>query len=226
MDIQGIGRVSFNTTLAACSSGLVGLFYSYARTKKWDLGVTVNTFLGGLVAITAPCYWVDPVGASFIGIGGALAVVWVTDLLEYMRIDDPIGAVPVHFAGGIFGTLSLGLFASGYGYATPMGADTTVVLKGLFYGGGLSLLGTQAIGSLAVVAATLVASFALFYAVKLTGTLRVSHEGEIEGLDVHEHGTAAYPEFNVHGNDGTPKSLADVKSALKASKGMSASIGD
>src|SRR6187399_2687476 len=103
MDTVGIGRVSFNTTLAACSAGLAALIYSYARSKKWDLGMTVNGFLGGLVAVTAPCYWVDPIGAFFIGIGGAVAVIVGTEVLEYLRIDDPIGAVPVHMFGGIWG---------------------------------------------------------------------------------------------------------------------------
>src|SRR5438445_8228558 len=82
LDAAGIGRVSFNTTLAACSGGLLALFISYARTKKWDLGLTVNGFLGGLVAITCPCYWVDPVGAFFIGILGGLVVIWGLDLRE------------------------------------------------------------------------------------------------------------------------------------------------
>src|SRR6185503_11500212 len=196
MDMQGIGRVSFNTTLAACSAGLAALIYSYSRSKKWDLGMTVNGFLGGLVAITAPCYWVDPVGAFFIGIGGAVAVVVGTEVLEYYRIDDPIGAVPVHMFGGIWGTLSLGLFASGaYGLPTPTGADTASVVTGLFYGGGLAQLGVQAYGSLIVTGVTLIATFALMYAVKLTGTLRISAAGEREGIDLHEHGTVAYPEF-------------------------------
>ncbi|MEI8167328.1 MAG: ammonium transporter [Chloroflexales bacterium] len=196
LDVQGIARVSFNTTLAACSAGLTALFYGYARSKKWDLGLTVNGFLGGLVAITAPCYWVEPVGAFFIGIGGALAVVWGIDLLEHLRIDDPIGAVPVHMVGGIWGTLSLGLFASGrYGVPTPTGADTTTVITGLIYGGGFGQLGLQVVGSLAVTAATLAASFVLMYALKAVGRLRVSAEGELAGLDLHEHGASAYPEY-------------------------------
>lgn len=212
LDMQGIARVSFNTTLAACSAGLLALFLSYSRSKKWDVGVTVNGFLGGLVAITAPCYWVDPVGAFFIGLGGGLVVILATDLLEYLRIDDPIGAVPVHFFGGIWGTLALGLFAAGkYFLPTPTGADISAPVTGLLYGGGASQLLSQAIGSGSVIAATLLASFALFYAVKLTGTLRVSAAGEVEGLDLHEHGAAAYPEYVMHGNDGTPKSLEDVR---------------
>ena len=111
LDMQGIGRVSFNTTMAACSAGLTALFYAYTRVRKWDLGLTINGFLAGLVAITCPCYWVSPTGAFFIGIVAGVVVIWATDLLEYLRIDDPIGAVPVHLVGGIWGTLSLGLFA-------------------------------------------------------------------------------------------------------------------
>jgi Amt family ammonium transporter len=200
LDMQGIGRVSFNTTLAACSAGLVALLYSYARCRKWDLGITVNGFLGGLVAITAPCYWVDPIGAFFVGIGGGLVVIWGMDLLEYLRIDDPIGAVPVHMLGGIWGTLSLGLFAAGkYGAPTPTGTDVSAVVTGLFYGGGIGQLVAQAIGSFSVTAATLVVAFALMAVVKLTGTLRVSAAGETQGLDLHEHGTVAYPEFVLAG---------------------------
>jgi ammonium transporter, Amt family len=88
------------------------------------------------VAITCPCYWVDPIGAFFIGIIGAVAMVVATDVLEYVRIDDPIGAVPVHMSAGMFGTMSLGLFAAGkYGASTATGPDTSSVVTGLFYGG-------------------------------------------------------------------------------------------
>jgi Amt family ammonium transporter len=223
LDMQGIARVSFNTTLAACSAGLFSLLYSYARSKKWEVGTTVNGFLGGLVAITAPCYWVDPVGAFFIGLGGGLVVVLATDLLEYLRIDDPIGAVPVHFAGGIWGTLSVGLFAVGkYYLPTPTGADVSAPVTGLLYGGGVGQLISQAIGSGTIVAATLIASFALFYAVQLTGTLRVSAAGEIEGLDLHEHGASAYPEYILSGKDGTPKFLPEAKGALAGRLGQTA----
>ena len=206
LDLQGISRVSFNTTMAACSAGLATLFYAFARAKKWDLGMTTNGFLAGLVAITCPCYWVSPTGAFFIGIVAGFVVVWATDVLEYVRIDDPIGAVPVHLACGIWGTLSLGLFATGqYGLPTPTGIDATVSVKGLFYGGGTAQLMSQAIGSGAVVLATVVVAAALMYAVKATGTLRVSERGELEGLDLHEHGMVAYPEYVIHGFDSTPR---------------------
>jgi Amt family ammonium transporter len=199
MDIQGISRVSFNTTMAACSAGLMALFIGYARTSKWDLAITTNGFLAGLVAITCPCYWVSPTGAFFIGIVAAFVVVYGIDLLEFVRIDDPIGAVPVHMMCGIWGTLSLGLFATGqYGLPAPTGADTSTLVKGLFYGGGTQQLVAQAIGSASVTIATVAVAAVLMYAVKATGTLRVSREGELEGLDIHEHGMLAYPEFAVY----------------------------
>jgi Amt family ammonium transporter len=104
--------------------------------------------------------------------------------------------------GGIWGTLSLGLFAAGkYGVATPIGQDVSTVATGLFYGGGIGVLKAQAIGSFTVTAATLLSGFALMYGVKATGTLRVSAEGELEGLDVHEHGTTAYPEYMISGSE-------------------------
>ncbi|HKF69757.1 MAG TPA: ammonium transporter [Vicinamibacterales bacterium] len=199
LDAAGIGRVSFNTTMAACSAGLTALFYAYGRTGKWDLGITTNGFLAGLVAITCPCYWVSPTGAFFIGIVAGVVVILATDALEYLRIDDPIGAVPVHMVAGIWGTLSLGLFATGaYGLPTPTGIDATVSVKGLFYGGGTAQLMSQVIGSGATTLSVLVVAFVLMYAVKATGTLRVSREGELEGLDIHEHGMFAYPEFATH----------------------------
>src|SRR6266550_2325673 len=198
LDAQGIGRVSFNTTIAACSAGLTSLFYSYYKAGKWDLALTVNGFLAGLVAITCPCYWVDPEGAFLLGIGAGIVVVWGIDLLEYLRIDDPIGAVPVHMIAGIWGTLSLGLFAAGkYGAPTPLGADTSSVVTGLFYGGGFGVLTAQIIGSLSVTIATFLASMALMYAIKFGFRLRIPTEGEIEGLDLHEHGFPAYPEYVV-----------------------------
>ncbi|HXW97421.1 MAG TPA: ammonium transporter [Gemmatimonadales bacterium] len=218
MDMQGIGRVSFNTTMAACSAGLTSLFYSYFRTRKWDLALTVNGFLAGLVAITCPCYWVSPTGAFFIGIVAGMVVVWAIDALEYLRIDDPIGAVPVHMIAGIWGTLSLGLFAAGkYGAPTPTGEDVSTVLTGLFYGGGLGVLKAQFIGSATITLATFVTAMGLMYLVKATGTLRVSAPGELEGLDLHEHGSSAYPEYMIHGSDSVI--LSTVEAAPPRKKG-------
>jgi ammonium transporter, Amt family len=198
MDILGIGRIAANTTLAACAGGLSAIFYVYPRTKIWDCGMTCNGILAGLVAITCPCYWVSPFGAIMIGAIAGVVVVWGTDLLEYLRIDDPVGAWPVHGLNGIWGTLSLGLFATGqFGAPTPTGADTSSVVKGLFYGGGTDQLIAQIKGNAAIGGAALLTGFILMYAVKMTGTLRVSKEGELQGLDVHEHGGSAYPELTM-----------------------------
>ncbi|HEY2405391.1 MAG TPA: ammonium transporter [Polyangiaceae bacterium] len=197
MDAAGCGRVAANTTLAACAGGLSALFFVYPRNKVWDCGMTVNGFLAGLVAITCPCYWVSPFGAIMIGMIAGVVCALAIDLVEWLRVDDPVGAVAVHGACGIFGTLSLGLFASGqYGAATPTGPDNSPasLVTGLFYGGGSAQLVAQAIGSACITVATFVVGMALMYAVKATGTLRVSKDGELEGLDLHEHGGPAYPE--------------------------------
>jgi len=198
MDFEGIGRVAANTTLAACAAGLTAMFYAYLGSKKWDVSFTVNGFLAGLVAITCPCYWVSPTGSILLGgIAGVIVVLGV-ELLEWLRIDDPIGAVPVHGICGIWGTLSLGLFACGkYGASGPLAPDNSAALKGLFYGGGTTLLAAQAVGSLIVTLGTFSVALLVMYLVNLTGTLRVSAEGELYGLDLHEHGISAYPEYVI-----------------------------
>jgi Amt family ammonium transporter len=193
LDFEGIGRVAANTTLAACAGGLVAMFWVYPRSKKWDLGMTCNGLLGGLVAITAPCYWVSPAGAVMIGVLAGIVVPLAVDALEWFRIDDPVGAVAVHGACGVLGTLAIGLFASGqFGIPTPDGVDTETVIKGLFYGGGMDQLKAQAIGSLTAIVVVSIVSIALMYALKAVKELRVGKDGELEGIDLHEHGTPAY----------------------------------
>ncbi len=198
MDAAGCGRVAANTTLAACGGGLAALAYMYPRNGVWDCGMTVNGFLAGLVAITCPCYWVSPFGAILIGAIAGVVVVWGVDLVEWLRVDDPVGAVAVHGVCGIWGTLSLGLFATGhYGAPSPTGADTSAgaLVTGLFYGGGANQLIAQATGSAVITVSTFAAAMLLMYLVKATKTLRVSKDGELEGLDIHEHGGPAYPEL-------------------------------
>ena len=198
MDFNGCGRVAANTTLAACAGGLSAMFYGYPQTKKWDLGFTVNGFLAGLVAITCPCYWVSPGGAIVLGlVAGVIAVAGV-NLLEWLRIDDPIGAVPVHMMAGIWGTLSLGLFACGhYAGSTPTGPDTAPgdMLTGLFYGGGITVLRAQFVGNFIMTTSTFVVAYAMFWILNKFRVLRLSHHGEVEGMDLHEHGVPAYPEY-------------------------------
>jgi Amt family ammonium transporter len=185
-------------------------------SKKWDISFTVNGFLAGLVAITCPCYWVSPTGSIILGgIAGVIVVAGV-ELLEWLRIDDPIGAVPVHGICGIWGTLSLGLFAAGkYGATGPISPDNSVPLKGLFYGGGLTLFKAQLIGSATVTVATFAVSMLVMYAVNALGLLRVSAEGELYGLDLHEHGISAYPEYVISAL-GTPSGALPKGSSAHA----------
>jgi len=198
MDFVGIGSVATNTTLAACAAGLTSIFYGYMKFKKWDASYSTNGFLAGLVAITCPCYWVSPTGAVMLGgIAGVLVIMGV-DLLEWLRIDDPIGAVPVHGLCGIWGTLSLGLFACGqYGATGPISPDNSAPLKGLFYGGGLQVLKAQVIGSACITFATFGVAMVVMLIVNAMGMLRLPAEMETYGMDLHEHGISAYPEYVI-----------------------------
>jgi Amt family ammonium transporter len=200
MDLEGIGRVAANTTLAACAGGLTSIFFGYFRNKKWDAGYTTNGFLAGLVAITCPCYWVSPTGSVLLG---------------------GIAAVPVHGFCGIWGTLSLGFFAVGkYGATGPLGPDNSAPLKGLFYGGGTTLLLAQVIGSAVVTLATFGIAMVVMLAVNATGTLRLSPEAEMYGMDLHEHGISAYPEYEIS-TFASPQGLAVQSEALKKTSSMS-----
>ena len=198
MDFEGIGRVAANTTLAACAAGLTAMFWAYKSSKKWDAGFTTNGLLAGLVAITCPCYWVSPTGAILLGgIAGVLVVLGV-ELLEWLRIDDPIGAVPVHGMCGIWGTLSLGLFACGkYGASGPIAPDNSAALRGLFYGGGTQVLRRTSHRQRQHHAGDFCGCHGCDAGSNATGLLRVSEEGELYGLDLHEHGISAYPEYVI-----------------------------
>jgi Amt family ammonium transporter len=182
IDSAGIGRVATNTTLAAAAGGLSALAIIYWRIKKWDMGITINGFLGGLVAITAPCYFVNSTGAVIIGLIGGIVVVFGIDLIEHLRIDDPIGAVAVHGIAGIWGTWSVGLFATGQ----------YLEVKGLFWGGGVKQLWAQVWGNAVMAIGAFGVGLLLMYGVKAMGILRLSEEGELEGIDIHDHGSPAY----------------------------------
>ena len=198
MDFGGIGRVATNTTLAACAAGLSSILYGYWKMKTWDASYTTNGFLAGLVAITCPCYWVSPTGAVLLGGIAGIVVILGVDLLEWLRIDDPIGAVPVHGLCGIWGTLSLGLFACGqYGSTGPLGPDNSAPLRGLFYGAGLQVLKAQMIGSFSITVATFAVAMVVMLLVNAMGMLRLPAEYETYGMDLHEHGISAYPEYVI-----------------------------
>jgi Amt family ammonium transporter len=207
MDNAGVGRVATNTTLAACTGGLAAIFVMWFRTKKWDTTAIINGFLAGLVGITCPCYWVTSAGSCAIGAVAGVLVILAMDLLEHLRIDDPVGAFPVHGVCGIWGTLSLGLFASGQFSAagsSPFGVPKIVegspeALTGLFYGGGMKVLAAQCVGSFIICVATFASAMAMFAALNAFGLLRVSKEGELLGLDIDQHGISAYPEYVISG---------------------------
>ena len=221
MDIGGIARVSCNTTLAACAGGLIAVFIGYFMNKTWDASFITNGFLAGLVAITASCYYVSPFGAVMLGgIAGALVIAGA-ELLEFLRIDDPVGAWPVHGLNGIWGTLSIGFFATGEfaGGSSPTGvpvvSDAAPGLKGLLYGGDMTVLKAQIIGSAIICVSTFVVAMVMFGVLNAVGILRVSKEGELEGLDIHEHGISAYPEYvisHVYAPQGMPKHTTNAGS--------------
>ena len=196
MDAVGIGRVALNTTLAACAGGMIAVLFVYPRSKKWDVGMSINGFLGGLVAITAPCYWVDPLQAIIIGAVAGIIVPLGVDLLEKLRIDDPIGAFPVHGLAGIWGTISIGLLAVGkYNLPTPTGSDNADPVTGLFYGGGTGQLIAQCVGSFSCVIVVGGVAFLLMKAIRMlpgSWNLRIEEDLELEGIDISEHGLPAY----------------------------------
>jgi Amt family ammonium transporter len=162
---------------------------------------------------------VNPTGSVLTGGLAGLLVVASVEVFEWFRLDDPVGAVSVHAICGIWGTLSLGLFACGkFGATGPTGADNSAVVTGLLYGGGVTQLIAQFIGSASIGLATFVSAFILMKAVDMMGILRVSREGELEGLDNHEHGGPAYPEYalNSLGTHVPGHPAAHVSDSLKA----------
>ncbi|MGV8906411.1 MAG: ammonium transporter [Acetobacterium sp.] len=184
-----IGHIAMTTNLAAAAGGLTVMFATWIRYKKPDISMTLNGVLGGLVAITAGCLVVTLWGAILIGIIAGIVITFGIPFIDQkLRIDDPVGAIGVHCFCGVTGTLAVGIFAN----YLP-GTEDAVL--GLFYGGGLAVLGVQAIGVISVAAWTLSTAFVLFFVLKKTMGLRVSKTVEIEGLDVHEHGIEAYSDF-------------------------------
>ena len=185
-----IASSAFMTTnLAAAVATVTTMIFTWIRYGKPDVSMTFNASLAGLVAITAGCDCVSPVGAFFIGLVAGIIVVFSVEFFDNVaKIDDPVGAVSVHMVNGIWGTLAVGLFSTGQ--------DGVGV--GLFYGGGFRQLGVQALGVICIDAYVLLAMFIAFKIIDRTIGLRVSPQIEIDGLDVHEHGlTSAYSGFAI-----------------------------
>ncbi len=171
-----------NTTIAPAVATVTCMIFTWLKNGKPDVSMCLNASLAGLVAITAPCATVDALGAFVIGAVAGILVDVVVEFLDFkLHIDDPVGAVGVHCANGIWGTIADGLFNTE---------------SGLLYGGGFAHLGVQVLGFVTIAAYTAVVMTIVFKAIKATVGLRASAEEEIMGLDITEHGlTSAYADF-------------------------------
>ena len=177
-DTIAAGSVIINTNIAAAIGAIAALFFTWAKYGKADISMTLNGALAGLVGITAGCGAVSAFGAFFIGLICGIAVVLSIEIIDTkLKIDDPVGAISVHGVCGFIGTVLVGVFA---------------LDGGLLSGGGVKLLGVQALGSLAYIVWAMVTSFIILIVLKKTIGLRVDEKEEIEGLDVHEHGMSVY----------------------------------
>jgi ammonium transporter, Amt family len=187
-DPEAISLITVTTDFAATTGAIVAMLLSYTYSRKWDARMAMNGCLGGLVATTAPCAFVTPMAALVIGaIAGAITFYGV-ELMERLRIDDPVGAFPVHGMNGMFGVLAVGIW----------GVDG----MGLLHGGGFTQLGIQALGIGACIAFVFPIAYLLFLAIKNTVGLRVSPEVEATGIDLEFHGVESYPVFagiELHG---------------------------
>ena len=183
-----LGQIFLTTTIAPAIATCVTMIFTWIKNGKPDVSMSLNGSLAGLVAITAPCADVDALGSAIIGfVAGILVVVAVEFIDIKLKIDDPVGAIAVHGVNGIWGTLAVGLFATGQGQDG---------ITGLFYGGGFEQLGIQCIGFLAIAAWTTVTMIITFQIIKHTVGLRASAEEETTGLDLTEHGLiSSYADF-------------------------------
>lgn len=183
-----ISRIAVTTNSAAAAATLSATLAAWLLLGKPDLSMILNGCLAGLVAITAPCAFVSVPASVVIGLIAGVLVVLAVLFFDKLKIDDPVGALSVHLANGVFGTLAIGLFAK-----DSIMPNTTG--NGLFYGGGFTLLIHQAIGVVTVGAFTFGVAFVAWFLIKKFFGLRVTREEEIGGLDVGEHGMEAYPDF-------------------------------
>jgi ammonium transporter, Amt family len=181
-----IGFIAVTTNLSAAAAAITALVTAWIRSRKAEASMALNGALAGLVAITAGCDGVSPLGALAIGaVAGVLVVLSVVFIDRILHIDDPVGAVSVHGVCGAWGTLAVGLFNT---------------QKGFFYAGGLAQLGTQCIGVLAAIAWAFGIGLVMFSVLKKTIGLRVNRDEELRGLDVGEHGMEAYAGFQIFSN--------------------------
>ena len=193
-DPGAISHILNTTNLAGAIGLLTATATAWIVLGKPDLGMTINGCLAGLVAITAGCAFVSVNSSLIIGGAAGILVVFAVLFFDKLKLDDPVGALAVHLANGIFGTLCVGLFAQDKITGVATG-------NGLFFGGGFKLLSIQAMGSVSVIVFTLVLSLVFWGAIKAVMGLRVAREEEIEGLDIGEHGMEAYAGFQLTTTD-------------------------
>ncbi|HVT98319.1 MAG TPA: ammonium transporter [Acidobacteriaceae bacterium] len=190
-----IGSIAVNTMLAGCTGTFGAMLYMWALKGKPDASMSANGLLAGLVAITAPSGFVNPVGSAIIGaIAGVLVCLSVAFVESKMKIDDPVGAISVHGTCGLWGVLSVGLFADGKSNYGGAWNGVTGSVTGLFYGDASQLV-AQIIGIGTLIGFVFTFSFALNWVLDVFLGQRVSAETELEGLDLPEMGQLGYPEF-------------------------------
>jgi ammonium transporter, Amt family len=190
-----IGSIAVNTMLAGMAGSFSAMYYMWFRYGKPDASMTGNGLLAGLVAITAPSGFVNPVGAVIIGlIAGVLVCLSVEFVERVMKVDDPVGAISVHGTNGLWGVLSVGLFADGKSNYGGSWNGVTGSVTGLFYGDASQLV-AQLIGISTLVGFVFTLSFVFYLLVNAVLGQRVSAEVELEGLDLPEMGALGYPEF-------------------------------
>ena len=187
-----ISVIAVNTLLAASAGGFAALIVVLLKTKIYDVGMMFNGVLAGLVAVTAPCAWVEAWAAVVIGLIAGVLVIVSIYTLERMKVDDPVGAVSVHGVNGMWGLISVGIFADGT-YGNYL-AEAPFV-KGLLYGGGAGQLIAQVIGAAVAGLWAFACGYVLFKIMDAITGVRISPQEEIGGLDVIEHGGSAYPDF-------------------------------
>ena len=210
--VDSLASIFVTTTLSPAIATVVTMCFTWIKDGKPDVSMSLNASLAGLVAITASCDCTDALGSMIIGAFSGILVVVVVELLDKkLHIDDPVGAVAVHMANGMWGTIAVGLFSTGQ----------DGVGKGLFYGGGFRQLGVQLLGLVSVAAWTAVTMMIVFFLIKKTIGLRVTEEEEIKGLDATEHNLpSAYADFMPVAGYAPSNSGGAVKPAASVEKAV------
>lgn len=191
---NAIAHIALTTNTAGAFGALAATITAWWLLGKPDLSMIINGLLAGLVAITAPCAFVNIPSAAIIGAVAGVLVVLAVGFFDKLQVDDPVGAIAVHLVNGVWGTLALGLFAVGPSDA-PGAIYSSGPLAGLFFGGGVTQLWYQFVGTISVGGMTVLMSSIFWIVLKSTLGIRVTSEEELEGLDIGEHGMEAYAGF-------------------------------